>query len=299
MELLVSQTVAGLATGALYASMALALVTVYRATGVINFAQGEMGMLSAYLAWALLTSGVPYWPAVGVVVLASFLGGAAIGRGFIRLVGYGSSIESVAVSIGLLLAINGTVGLVFGHSVRSFPSPFPSGPLPAFPMVTHHDAGTAAMLILGLLVVDLLFQRTRVGLNMRAAVELPATSELLGINVGRMRALGWGLAAALSGMTGIMSAPTTFLSPTFMWGVLVYGFAAAVLGGLRNPRGAVASGFCLGVLDNMIGTYLPSGGQNLRLSFGLAAVIGALLLKAFVMRTRILADELQREGDQD
>ena len=235
------QVVAGLASGSIYASLALALVLIHRATGVINFAQGEMATFSTYIAWTLTTNhGWNYWPAFAFTLILSFLGGAAIHQGVIRPNEKGSVLRVVIVTIGLLLAINGLVTLIWGGEVRAVQSPFPTRTIDiAGVAVSIQDIGTIAVVLATVLVLWLMFQYTKIGLAMRAAAVNPAEARLVGVRVTWMLSLGWGLAAVLGAVAGMLAAPSIFLDPNLMAALLIYAFAAAVLGGIDSPIGAV------------------------------------------------------------
>ena len=235
------QVVAGLASGSIYASLALALVLIHRATGVINFAQGEMATFSTYIAWTLTANhGWNYWPAFAFTLILSFLGGAAIHQGVIRPNEKGSVLRVVIVTIGLLLAINGLVTLIWGGEVRAVQSPFPTRTIDiAGVAVSIQDIGTIAVVLATVLVLWLMFQYTKIGLAMRAAAVNPAEARLVGVRVTWMLSLGWGLAAVLGAVAGMLAAPSIFLDPNLMAALLIYAFAAAVLGGIDSPIGAV------------------------------------------------------------
>ena len=216
------QVVSGLASGGIYGSLALAIVLIHRATGVINFAQGEFATLSAFVCWTLIDHGWAFWPAFGATLVLSFLGGVAFSK---------------------------------------------------------QDLGVIVVAFVALGLVGVLFTRTRLGLGLRAAAVNPFESRLAGIRVSRMLALGWGLAAVLGAIAGVMAAPSLFLEPNMMQTVLLYAFAAAVLGGMDSPLGAVVGGLLLGVLLNLVGTYVHWIGGELRLAVALAVILSVLLVR--------------------
>ena len=275
------QVVAGLASGSIYASLALALVLIHRATGVINFAQGEMATFSTYIAWALTTNhGWSYWPAFAVTLLASFAGGVAIHQGIIRPNEKGSVLRVVIVTIGLLLALNGLVTLIWSGEVRAMQSPFPTRTIDiAGVAISIQDIGTIGVVLATVVVLWALFQYTKVGLAMRAAAVNPAEARLVGVRVTWMLSLGWGLAAVLGAISGMLAAPSLFLDPNLMAALLIYAFAAAVLGGIDSPIGAVVGGLTLGVGLNLIGSYVDFVGADLRLPAALAVILVVLLVK--------------------
>ena len=275
------QVVAGLASGSIYAALALALVLIHRATGVINFAQGEMATLSTYIAWTLTTNhGWGYWPAFAFTLAVSFLGGAGVHQAIIRPNDKGSVIRVVIVTIGLLIFVNGLVTLIWGGEVRAVQSPFPAGTTEiAGVAITTADIGTIAVVLATVVALWALFQYTKLGLAMRAAAVNPAEARLVGVRVTWMLSLGWGLAAALGAVAGMLAAPSVFLDPNLMAALLIYAFAAAVLGGIDSPVGAVVGGLALGVGLNLIGTYVDFVGADLRLPVALLVILVVLLVK--------------------
>ncbi len=275
------QVVAGLASGSIYAALALALVLIHRATGVINFAQGEMATLSTYIAWTLTTNhGWGYWPAFAFTLAVSFLGGAGVHQAIIRPNEKGSVLRVVIVTIGLLIFVNGLVTLIWGGEVRAVQSPFPAGTTEiAGVAITTADIGTIAVVLATVAALWALFQYTKLGLAMRAAAVNPAEARLVGVRVTWMLSLGWGLAAALGAVAGMLAAPSVFLDPNLMAALLIYAFAAAVLGGIDSPVGAVVGGLTLGVGLNLIGTYVDFVGADLRLPVALLVILVVLLVK--------------------
>jgi branched-chain amino acid transport system permease protein len=280
------QVVSGLASGGVYALLALALVIIHRSTGVINFAQGEMATLSTYVAWALITHhGWRYWPAFVATIAISFLGGVATHRAVIRPVERGSVLRIVIVTIGLLIAINGFVVWEWGGEPQALRSPFGTDTYDiGGVIVSAHDIGTIAVALGIVLILWALFQFTKVGLAIRAAAVNPEEARLVGVRVTWMLALGWGLAATLGAVAGMMTAPTVGLDPQMMQAVLIYAFAAAVLGGIDSPAGAVVGGLLLGVLLNLL-SYLTQYrlfdwfSEELRLPMALLVILVVLLVK--------------------
>jgi len=271
------QVFSGLATGGIYASLALALVMIYRATELVNFAQGEMAMFSTYLAWSMINAGLPYWPAFLLTIGVSFLAAAVIQLAIIRPLAGAPVLASVIVFIGLLLVFNSIAGWIFSYTIKTFPSPFPSEPLWANSYISTHEVGAIGVTLVLLAMLFVFFRWTELGLTMRAAAENPVSSRLVGIRVARMVALGWGLAAALGAVAGMMVAPIIFLDPNMMSGVLLYAFAAALLGGIDNPWGAVLGGFSLGIVENLLGAYLI--GTELKMTVALVIIVLVLVVK--------------------
>lgn len=280
MDAFIQQVFAGLATGGIYAAVALALVMIYQATNDLNFAQGEMAMFSTYIAWSLINKGVPYWWAFIITVIVSFLGGVAIQRIVLRPVQNAPILSQVIVFIGLLVFFNSMAGWIFDYLIKPFPSPFPQTPLKVGSIVFGmHNLGAICITLVVLVALFSFFRFTSLGLAMRAAAQNPVSSRLVGIRVGWMLALGWGFAAAIGSVAGMMVAPLVFLEPNMMSGVLLYAFASALLGGISSPGGAVVGGFSLGVLENLVGTYVPFVGNELKLTVALVLIIGVLLVR--------------------
>jgi branched-chain amino acid transport system permease protein len=276
MDLLVHQILSGLATGGIYASLALALVMIYQATHLVNFAQGEIAMFATYLAWTLIQAGVPYWGAFFITVIAAFVGGVVIERVIVQPVENSPVLALVIVFIGLLVIFNSVAGWIYSYTIKPFPSPFPEQPLFGNTYLSSHDLGSAAVTLVVLLLVFGFFRFTPLGLAMRAAAQNPVSSKLVGVRVGWMLALGWGLASAIGAVAGMMVAPIVFLEPNMMGGILLYAFAGALLGGIDNPGGAVLGGFIVGVLENVVGMYL---GSEIKLTVALVIIIAVLVVK--------------------
>jgi branched-chain amino acid transport system permease protein len=270
------QVFSGLATGAIYASVALALVMIYRSTDLVNFAQGEMAMFSTYIAWTLVNAGLPFWAAFLITLIVSFIGGMVIERVIIRPVENAPVLAAVIVTIALLLIFNSLAGWIYTYTVQDFPSPFPDRPL-FHSLLTTRDLGVIAMTLIMLALLFVFFRFTSTGLAMRAAAQNPTSARLCGIHVGRMLAIGWGLAAAIGATAGIMVAPVLFLDPNMMGGVLLYAFAGALLGGITSPVGAVVGGLIVGVTENLVGTYLIA--SQLKLTVALALIILVLVFR--------------------
>jgi branched-chain amino acid transport system permease protein len=275
------QTVAGLAQGAVYGSLALALVLIYRATEVINFAQGELAMASVYIAYQLIQWGFSYWQAFFVTLVVAFVLGVAIQVTVIRPVQHKSVIGVVIVTVGLFVLIDGLVNWRWGGDIKFMPSPFG-------PRVYHaggvafarQDIGTLLVTVVSVILLWALFQFTKLGLGMRAAALRPAAAALVGVRVDRMLAVGWGLAAVLGAVAGLMAEPAQFvLQPSLMQPILLYAFAAAVLGGLESPAGAVVGGLALGVFLNLVGQYVHFVTSELRLPFAFAVLLAIRLVK--------------------
>jgi branched-chain amino acid transport system permease protein len=274
------QVVSGLAQGAIYASLALALVLIYRATDVLNFAQGEMATFTTYVAWSMMDHGLSFWPAFAATLVVAFVFGAAVERVLIRPVEHRPEIVIVIVTIGLLIALNGLVGWLWGPEVKAFDSPFPLRTIEvAGVVISLQDLGVLAVCLVTVALLWAFFRFTTLGLVMRAVANSQDSSRLLGVRVGWMLALGWGLAAVLGAVAGMMAAPALTLDPNLMLVVLIYSFAAAVLGGIDSPIGAVVGGLLLGVVINVLGTYVDFVGGELRLPAALTVLLLVLLIR--------------------
>jgi branched-chain amino acid transport system permease protein len=274
------QVTSGLAAGAIYASLALALVLIYQTTNVVNFAQGEMATFTTYVAWSMMHHGLGYWPAFVLTLLIAFGAGVTVERVLIRPVEHRPEIVIVILTIGMFIAINGLVGWIFGPEVKAFDSPFPNRSVVVGGVsISVQDIGTFGVCLGTVVALWLFFRLTTLGLAMRAVAFNPGASRLMGVRVGWMLALGWGFAAVLGAIAGMMAAPTVFLDPDMMLVVLIYAFAAAVLGGIDSPVGAVVGGLLIGVVINLLGAYVNFVGQELRLPTALAVLLVVLVIR--------------------
>jgi branched-chain amino acid transport system permease protein len=274
------QITSGLAIGSIFASLALALVLIYRTTDVINFAQGEMATFTTYIAWALMNHGLSYWPAFVLTLLIAFAGGVGIERVLIRPVEHRPEIVMIIMTIGLFIVINGLTGWIWGADPKAVDSPFPNKTKDvAGVAISTQDIGTFCVCIASVLALWAFFRFTSLGLAMRSVAVNSAASRLMGVRVGWMLALGWGLAAVLGAIAGLMAAPTVFLDPNMMLVIIVYAFAAAVLGGIDSPIGAVVGGLTLGVTVNLLGRYVDLVGEELKLPTALAVLLLVLVIR--------------------
>jgi len=279
MELLLQQVLAGLANGAIYALMALAVVMIYQAIDHLNFAQGEMATFSAFIAWQLIAWDQPYWVAFAVAVIVSFVGGIVVERILFRPIHNAPILSQLVAFIALFSILNSTDGEIWNFTIKTFPTPFGREPLFGSRLISTHEAGMigVTLVILGLLY--LFFRGSRLGLAMRAAAANPDSARLVGIRVGWMIALGWGMSSAIGAIAGMLIAPVVYLEPNMMLGVLLYGFTGAVLGGMSSPGGAVAGGFIVGVIENLAGTFIPYFGRELKLTIALVLITAVLLVR--------------------
>ena len=278
MEAFLHQIFSGLASGGIYASVALALVMIYTATHHINFAQGEMAMFATFVGWALIEwGGLNFWVAFLLTIVIAFVAGFAIERIVLRPLHDKPVLSIIIAFIGLLVIFNALAGWIFGFTIKAFPTPFPTTPPFGNKFLSWHEIGTVGITVVVLLLLFGFFRLTPLGLAMRAAAFNPESARLVGIRVGLMLALGWGLSAAIGAVAGMLVAHIVYLDPNMMAGILLYGFASALLGGIDNPGGAVVGGFIVGVLENILGAYVI--GTELKLSVALVLIIGVLLVR--------------------
>jgi branched-chain amino acid transport system permease protein len=277
---LLQQVVSGLASGAVYGLLALALVLIYRSTGVVNFAQGEMAMFSTFVCWELIDRGVTYWLAFVLTLLISFAGGVAIERAVIRPVENAPVLTVVTMTIGLLLLLNNGAAWLWKGAQRTLENPFPKDTYDVGGViVAAQDLGIIAVSLVVVALLWLLFDRTTLGLALRATALNPDSSRLHGVRVSWMLALGWGLAAVLGAVAGILVAPTQgSFDQNLMLPILIFAFAAAVLGGLDSPLGAVVGGLALGVILNLVGAYIDFF-SDLRTPAALLLILAVLVVR--------------------
>jgi branched-chain amino acid transport system permease protein len=280
MEQFIQVLVDGVATGSIYAAVALALVLIFRSTGIVNFAQGEMAMFSTFGAWALYEAGVPLGLAVLTILALSFLAGMVLERVVIRHFEGGEVLTLVIVTLGLFILLNSLAGWIWGFENRAFPSLFSDDAVTIGGVrLSVESLGIVAVLLGVVGLLFLLFQRTKLGLAMRAAALNPESSALVGVRVGTMLMVGWGLAATLGALAGVLVAPRLFLDVNLMGSVLIYAFAAAALGGFDSALGAVVGGWIIGVSENLAGTYVDFIGSDLKILVPLGIIFVVLLVR--------------------
>lgn len=272
-------TLTGIAAGMIYAALALALVLIWRATRIVNFAQGAMAMTTTYIALAVIQSTDNYWLGFVVALAAGLALGAVAERVLVRWVEVGPPLNAVILTLGLLLVLEAVVPMIWGAQIRSFPAPFSIAATQigdTFIALSPFNLFTIAVVLLVMVAMFVLFRFTGVGLRMRAAAFAPDIARLLGVRVGRLLTLGWALATLTGALAGMLVAPTLLLYPSNMDAILVYGFTAAVLGGLDSPIGALVGGLGIGLALSYIGGYL--GGD--------LEAIGALLILIAILMVR-------------
>ena len=284
------QVTSGLASGAVYAGLALALVLIYRTTRVINFAQGEMATFTTFIAWSLMHRGLSFWAAFPIVLVIAFVSGVAIERVIIRPVESASVLTIVIVTLGLALLLNGVMFVKWGGGERDFAGGFKNRTVDlAGAHISVQYLGMIGVLCAVVALLALFFRFTKLGLALRAAALNPHSSRLAGVRVGWMLGLGWGLAAAVGAIAGMMIAPVQFLDPNMMQPVLLYAFAAAVLGGLDSLVGAIVGGLLLGLTIVLLGRYVDYIGSVLKLPVALALILALLLFRPTGLFGRISA----------
>jgi branched-chain amino acid transport system permease protein len=274
------QIAAGIREGAIYAGLALAIVIIYRSTRVINFAQGEMATFTTFIAWSLMNHGLSFWTAFPIVLALAFTGGFAIERIVIRPVEDAPVVTIVIVTLGLALLLNGLTSLIWGGGNRQFRGPFSTRTIDVAGVpISVQDIGIVAVSVALVALLGLFFRFTKLGLALRASAFNPDSSRLVGVRVGWMLGFGWGLAAMLGAVAGMMVAPVVFLDPNMMQTILLYAFAAAVLGGLDSPIGAVVGGLLLGVTITLLGRYVGFVGEALKLPVALLLILLLLIVR--------------------
>jgi len=279
MSQFLSFTLSGIALGAVYAAFALCLVLIFRATRVLNFAQGAQAMFTSYLALQLIEHGYSYWLALPAALLAGFVLGGLIERVIMRPVENGPEINPVIVTLGLFVAIEALAAILFGNVLEAFPAPFSLAGLSvggSTIALTPNDLYKVGAVVVAMVLLLLLFSATSLGLRMRAAAFGQEVARLLGVRVGRMLTLGWALAGLVGSLAGLLIAAGGVISPGYMDGVVVFGFVAAVLGGLDSFLGAVVGGLVLGVTSSYVSGYL---GSELVTLAGLVILAAVLLLR--------------------
>lgn len=280
MELFLDQLMNGIGRGVIYASLALALVLIFKTTGILNFAQGEMALFSTYVFWKFTEWGIPVWVCILMVMAVSFVGGALIERVIIRPVEHSSPLVIVIVTIGLFLSLNALAQLFFGTDAHVVPRAYPLHVWRFGPVNLSSDTLVLVLVLAvecGLLY--LLLQKTKIGLGFRAISSNADSSRLLGISVGAMLMFGWGLSAALGALSGALIVPQgSGLNSGSMQAILVFAFAAAALGGFDSVIGAVVGGLIVGVANALTVEYISFlDGIELVVPFGL--ILGVLLFR--------------------
>jgi len=255
-------TLSGVSFGMIYAAVALSLVLIWRGTRLLNYAQGGMAMITTYVAIEVVYRTGLYWAGFVVALAAGAVLGALCQVTIIRPTMNKPPLNGVIVTIGLLTLLEGLAGVFFGGQFRSFPTAFSVRGLRigGTPLgVSRYDIFVAASVLVATLALAVAFRYTSAGLRMRAAAFNATIARLSGIRVARVLTVGWALAGLLGALAGVLVSPSTFLYPNSMDTIFVFGFTAAVIGGLDSPVGAVTGGLLLGLALSYAGGYLPSG----------------------------------------
>ncbi|HEY6499227.1 MAG TPA: branched-chain amino acid ABC transporter permease [Streptosporangiaceae bacterium] len=272
-------TLGGIATGMIYAAIALSLVLIWRGTRILNYSQGGMAMFTTYIAWLVIKDTGSYWAGFAVALAAGLVLGSVLEYTVVRRVENKAPLNAVIVTIGLLILLEGLAGIIYGGQYRSFPAAFSIKGLNIGSVglgISPNDLFTAAAVLAAALILALVFRYTSIGLRLRATAFAPAVARLLGVRIGRVLTLGWALAGLFGALAGVLVTSSTFLYPNSMDSIFVLGFTAAVIGGLDSPVGAVVGGIVLGVVLSYAGGYL---GSNLVLVYGLAALVLVLMIR--------------------
>jgi branched-chain amino acid transport system permease protein len=272
-------TLNGISNGMIYAAVAIAFVLIWRATRIVNFAQGAMLMVTTFIAWSVIDAGGSYWLGFFVAILSGLVLGAVVELVLIRPVERAPPLNAVIVAIGLLILLQAVAGMIWGGTPRSFP---PAFSIRGYDIGGHHvlfgpfDLFTVLAVLGAALLLLLLFRGTSIGLQMRASAFEPMVARLQGVRVGRMLTLGWALASAAGSLAGVLIAPAVFVGPNNFDPVTVFGFTAAVLGGLDSPLGAVVGGLVLGLSLSYVAGYAGSALVTLA---ALAILIAVLMVR--------------------
>ncbi|WP_159500485.1 branched-chain amino acid ABC transporter permease [Microbacterium sp. 18062] len=270
----------GLSIGSVYAALALAIVLVNQATGLINFAQGGMAVLSAYVAWWFTGLGVPLILAILLSILFSFALGAFLERYVMRRFERGDPDTAVVVTIGLLTLITGICGWLWTYNNQQFPSLFSLDTISFLgASVSVRSLGTTLAIVAIMVLLQALFLGTKLGLALRAVAVNPQSASFSGLPVGRLLMVGWGLAAVLGAVAGALVAPQLTLTPGMMDNALVYALAAVILGGLSSPIGVVVAAWLIGVLENLAAVYVPFIGYDLKVAVPFALIFIVLIVR--------------------
>jgi branched-chain amino acid transport system permease protein len=280
MEKFVQLVIDGLSTGSVYAALALAIVLVHSATGLVNFAQGGMAVLAAYVAWVLTNQGLPLVLAILASIVFSFLLGAVLERFLMRRFERGDPDTAVVVTIGLLTLITGIAGWLWGYNNQQFPSLFPLDTVSLLGVsVSIRSIGTTLVIVVAMVAMQALFVGTKLGLALRAVAINPQSASYSGLPVERLLMVGWGLAAVLGAVAGALVAPQLTLTPGMLDNALVYALAAVILGGLTSPVGVVVAAWLIGVLENLAAVYVGFIGFDLKVAVPFILIFVVLIVR--------------------
>ncbi len=290
MEVVPQIVVSGLAQGSIYALAALGIIVIFNATQIVNFAQGAMGVAAAYVAWFAMTAlHLPFFFALATAVAFAFALGVVVEALLLRRLQNASTMTQMVVTLGLFMAILGTVGVLCGYNPRAFPELWSQRSFELGAVIVRPQDTLNFALLGGLAgALALLFRRTKLGLAMRAITQDAFAARLMGVSLRRTRSLAWGIGVALAGVTAILAAPVTTLTPGMMDSILIYGFVAAIVGGFGTFSGAITGGLAVGVVDNVVKTFLAP-------ELSLTIVFGLLLLVLYVRPNGFFGRELAQK----
>ena len=282
-ELFLQRIIDGLSNGFIFAAMAMALVLIYKATTIVNFAQGEMAMVGTFIAYVFAVDhGWPIWLSIVMAMAVSAIGAAGIERVLIRPFDPSNHLAITIVTLGLFLILNALAGVIWAYDPKAFPTPFP-GRNESFKVlgasISWTNFWTWITVLVTVALVSLVLTRTKIGLAFRSVSTNLESSRLLGIHIGRTLQFGWALAAAIGTLAGCLIAPSALLDPNFMGKVLIFSFAAATLGGLDSLGGAVIGGLIVGLVQTMSAGYFDFIGQELSTTVALAVIVAVLLVR--------------------
>jgi len=287
MDLLLDRLIDGFNNGVIYGFLGLAFVCVYRGSGHLNMAQGEMAMFSGFIAYSLYQIGFPVVGAVLASAVIAFVAGLAIERTLVRPFGRGhaSDYPVLMITVALFLAINSLAGVIWGGEPLAFPAVVPAGPDDYVSLfgsrLRYQSLAFVGVLVAVLAALWFLFYRTRVGLAMRTATSNPESAQLVGIRVSRMSALGWGMAAFIGALIGSLVAPSTTLTTGMMFNFLIYAVVAATLGGFDSPPGVVVAGIAIGIFENLVASYVSIVGSDLKQAVALMVMLVVLMVRPY------------------
>lgn len=259
---LINTVLGGLSVGVVYAAFALALVLIWQSTRIVNFAQAPMAMVTTFIALTLIDAGASYWVGFAVALASGFVLGAVVERLVVRYVDHDNHINPVILTLGLFIVLHAVAAVVFGSSFTSFPAPFGLSGVQVGGTtlaLTPFSIFSVLCVLAVMALLRLLFLKTDLGLTMRAAAFNQEVARILGVRVTRTLTLGWALASLVGSLSGLLIAGGGLVHPSYMDGVVVYGFVAAVLGGLDSAGGAVVGGLLMGVTLSLVSGYLGSG----------------------------------------
>ena len=280
MSLFLQQLVAGLTTGSVYAGFAAAFVLMYRTTGILNFALGGLSTVAVYMALSLHQSEIPIQLGLGLAIVLAFVLNALFYWIVAPVRRKGGELSAIMLTLGVSLILESGLGWMFSYEVKPFPAIFGEGVASPFGITISWNSIGLITTFLTLGVGFYLFLRnSRWGVFIRAAVSKPSIAKMYGIPVAGVFMMGWGLAGSVGALSGILVANEVFVSPSMLNSIIIYSFCGAILGGLDSPIGGVVGGLIIGLLEALIGTYIPEVGNSLKMSAAFSVVALVLLVR--------------------